>query len=38
MLAAGAENVLWESSLSGEEVLEDMQRDMDAALCFPIQP
>ena len=35
---AGAEKVLWDTSLSDEEVLEDMQRDMEAAHCFPIQP
>ena len=36
--AAGAEKDLRETSLSDEEVFEDMQRAMDPALCFPIQP
>lgn len=36
--AAGAEKDLWEANLSDEEVLEDIQRDMEAAHCFPIQP
>src|SRR5258706_2082753 len=35
--AAGAEKDLWETNLNDEEVLEDMQRDMEAAHCFPIQ-
>ena len=35
---AGAEKGLWETNLRDEEVLEDMQRDMEAAHCLPVQP